>query len=353
MAELDFSDIQPDTRLTFDDIKPKSLTDYGMEMGPGFMRGLKKRKVGTQQAADDIRKWLSGGIGEEQTPYRQELDVEARKLKDESKNASMPEKIGEGVYDVTEGVALPMKGTSLLSKGLWNLGTGSVLGATMPTTSEGERADNMIVGGLNSAVGVPVASVVGKMGIKTARTVGHAVSDRFAKADAARAAAEEISKELGKGGTINMSGGGNFGGGAGGGGASGVGGPNRWGQIEGAQPTAGMIYQTPEILQLEKNARVRSGSKFLERDLLNQEAVWNSLKNRVYGNQPLPPGGYEGVRNYLNGLANTITTPLRDEAMVASRSNLLEDPSELLKARAEGLLSDVKTRSNVDAKTSV
>jgi hypothetical protein len=111
-----------------------------------------------------------------------------------------------------------------------------------------------------------------------------------------------------------------------------------------------MVFQTPEILQLEKNARVRSGTKFLERDIDNQTALWNSLKNRVYGNQDLPPGGYEGVRNYLNSLANTITTPLRDDAMETARKGLLEDVPLWVESKAKGLLSDVKTRSNPNAK---
>lgn len=363
MAELDFSDIKPDVGLSFDDIKPKSLYDYGPEVGRGFMRGFDKRKVGSQQAADDIRRWLSGDMGENYTPSRQELEVEAQKLKNASKNATNAEKGGEVLYDIAETAPLPFKGSTLLQKGLWNLGTGSVLGATRPTTSEGERADNTIVGGLHNAIGVPVATTIGKVGIKAARTVGHAVSDRFAKSDAARAGAEEVLKEIGKGRNIDLSGGGNFGGGAGGGSSNY--GPGQWGQIEGANPTAAMLFQTPEILQLEKNARVRSGSKFLERDLANQEALWNSLKTRVYGAGDLPPGGYEGVRNYLNGMANNITTPMRDAAMAASRAgkpqanvpsipqslgNLLEDPSLWLRSKADGLLNNVKTRSDTNAK---
>lgn len=347
MAELDFSDIQPGQPLSFDDIRPKSLMDYGQDVGKGFMRGAKKRKIGTQQAVDDIRRWIGGDMGEEQSPYRQGLDQDVVNLRKESKNAPTAEKGGEVLYDLTEGAAIPIKGANMAQKFLWNAGTGGLLGMTMPTTSPDERIDNALVGTGTSAIGMPATAMAAKGGLKVARTVGHAVNDRFAKHDATRAAAEEISKELGKGGRIDI-GGGDFGGGMGGG--SEGSGFNRWGQIEGANPTAAMVFQTPEILQLEKNARVRSGSKFLERDIDNQTALWNSLKNRVYGDQPLPPGGYEGVRNYLNSLANTITTPLREDAMDTARRGLLEDVPLWVKDRAEGLLSDVKTRSNPNAK---
>lgn len=346
MAELDFSDIKPNQALSFDDIRPKSFMDYGQDVGKGFMRGAKKRKIGTQQAADDIRRWLGGDMGEEQSPYRQGLDQEVANLRKESKNAPAAEKGGEVLYDLTEGAAIPLKGANMAQKFLWNAGTGGLLGMTMPTTSPDERIDNALVGTVTSSVGMPATAVAVKGGLKVARTVGHAVNDRFARHDATRAAAEEISKELGKGGKINM-GGGDFGGSGGGTGGPG---PDRWGQIEGANPTAAMVFQTPEILQLEKNARVRSGNKFLERDIDNQTALWNSLKNRVYGNEDLPPGGYEGVRNYLNSLANTITTPLREDAMDTARRGLLEDVPLWVENKAKGLLSDVKTRSNPNAK---
>jgi hypothetical protein len=346
MAELDFSDIQPGQPLSFDDIKPKSLMDYGQDVGKGFMRGAKKRKIGTQQAADDIRRWLGGDMGEEMSPYRQGLDQEVADLRKASKNAPSAEKGGEILYDVAEGGLVPIKGANLAQKFLWNAGTGGLMGMTMPTTSPDERIDNAIVGLGTNAIGMPATAMAAKGGLKVARTVGHAVNDRFARHDATRAAAEEISKELGRGGKIDM-GGGDFGGTSGG---SGGYGPDRWGQIEGANPTAAMVFQTPEILQLEKNARVRSGTKFLERDIDNQTALWNSLKNRVYGDQDLPPGGYEGVRNYLNSLANTITTPLRDDAMDTARKGLLEDVPLWVESKAKGLLSDVKTRSNPNAK---
>lgn len=352
MAELDFSDIKPQATLDFNDIRPRTLMDDAEDVGKGFMRGMKKRKVGTRQAADDVRRWLGGDMGQDYLPSRQAINQEALDLKLAGRNASFSEKLGEGLYDFAEGAALPVKGANLTQKFLWNLGTGAGLGATMPAASPQERIDNAIVGGGVSSVGLPVMSATGKVVLKTGRTARSAVSDAFAKKDAVRAAAEEINNELGKGGRISLATGGGSSGGGNAGGGSGFGGDdlNPWNQIEGAKPTAAMLFQTPEVLQLEKAARVRSGTPFLERDILNQTALWNSLKNRVYGNQPLPPGGYEGVRNFLNSFANEITTPMRDEAMAASRQSLLSDPDVYVRSKAAGLLDDVKTRSNPNAK---
>jgi hypothetical protein len=367
MAELDFSNIKPEPQLDFSSIRPKTLMDYADDAGTGFVRGMKKRKAGTLQAADDVRRWLGGDMGQPYSPFREGINKDAENLIKESRNAPFAEGVGEGIYNLGEGALAPIKGANLTQKFLWNLGTGAGFGATMPAGSPEERIDNAILGGGTSSVGMPVASAVGKGGLKVARTIGHAASDTFAKKDAIRAGAEEIANELGKGGRVSLATGGGSSGGGNAGGGSGFGGDdlNPWDQIEGAKPTAAMVFQTPEILQLEKAARVRSGTPFLERDLLNQTALWNSLKNRVYGKQELPPEGHEGVRNYLNSLANTITTPLRDDAMAAARAAkpqanvpsipaslglLLEDSSIPLRAKASGLINDVKTRSDENAK---
>lgn len=94
----------------------------------------------------------------------------------------------------------------------------------------------------------------------------------------------------------------------------GVAGPSlpKFGRVEGAAPTAGMLTDNPQILKLEQNARLRNPEGFFSRDAQNTGAVYRTLEGESLSDL---------AANQLQDGLNARTGALRDEAFEQARAN--------------------------------
>lgn len=88
----------------------------------------------------------------------------------------------------------------------------------------------------------------------------------------------------------------------------------KYGNIPDIKPTIGMISDSPEIIKLEQNARLRNPQKFMPVDAENNAAVYRGLQGMALS---------DSRANTLQDLLNAKTTPLRESALASA--NL--DPS--------------------------
>ena len=86
----------------------------------------------------------------------------------------------------------------------------------------------------------------------------------------------------------------------------------KFAHVQGIKPTAGMLTDSPGLLKLEMNARIRNPGGFFQRDNENTAQVYNSIK---YGAMP------DSLANNLMAALNQKTGPMREDAFKEAAQN--------------------------------
>lgn len=312
MSSMEWTFDEPMQDWTFDEA-PQSVSKSFGSMPEGVRLHLKRQAVGAQQIGSDIGRFLSGEIGQEYSPYRQELERRRIGLEKETREAPLGTKYGDIAAGALEfgAIPMPMKGGAL-SRMLWNATTGAGFGALEPQESGYKRG---IAAGEGAMLGAFVPEILSRIPSVGAGIRG-IVSPNYA-------GARYVSREF-PGMNLPEEVGGLW---------SNVPKEGEMGPVtepffhSGAKPTVGYVTSNPELRQLETLQRLKPGSKlqFSARDLENQLAVQRGVQERAITQAeeaaamaklnaktgPMRKQAFENIRTL--GTQEEMTQPLREE----------------------------------------
>jgi hypothetical protein len=329
MSSIDWTFDEPAQDWSFDE-SPIPMNKAFGSMPEGVKLHLKRQAVGAQQIGSDIGRFISGEIGQEYSPYRQELERRRLQLEKETKEAPLGTKYGDIAAGALEfgAIPMPMKGGSL-ARMAWNAVTGAGFGALEPQESGYKRG---IAAGEGAMLGAFAPEIMSRIPSVGAGIRG-IVSPNYA---GARYAAQEfpgmnLPEEVG----------------------------GRWSNVpkegemgpvtepffhSGAKPTVGYVTSSPELRQLETLQRLKPGSKlqFAARDLENQLAVQRGVQERSIT---------QAEENAAKAQLNRVTDPMREKAYENIRTlGMQDEAAQPLREEIERIKTAEGTRANPNAR---
>jgi len=300
------------------------------EIPEGIPLALEKQKVGAEQFGSSLARWAAGELGQEYSPYRQQVEKEAQRLIKESKTTPLMTKAGEYLLMGLESAAIPFSAQSAGGRMGLNALLGAAQAGLQPYESETERLQAAIHGGGMGAFLPEFPGPAMKMTGMAAAPIRGIINPRYG-------ATREVEREMGERGLPTEVGSlyGSqppFGGE----------GPTKppFGSVPGIQPTSGMVTTDPRILELEQNARLRNAPAFMQRDIQNKLAIIEGLRARELS-RPEDVKAMEAL--------NKESGALREAAMMAARNQPQEVMTTPLRSAIENIRATPGERGSASA----